>query len=63
MPAPAGVQGFQHVMDSHFRGNDIFRNTRGNCKSIQQRDCSAALAKTNGVYAVIARSVATKQSQ
>jgi hypothetical protein len=36
---------------------------RSNCKSIQQRACHASLAKTNGGYAVIARSVATKQSQ
>ena len=26
-PAQAGVQEFQHIMDSRFRGNDIFRGT------------------------------------
>ena len=32
-------------------------------KSSGKRDCFASLAMTNGVYAVIARSAATKQSQ
>jgi hypothetical protein len=32
-------------------------------KVFRKRDCFASLAMTNGVYAVIARSAATKQSQ